>query len=265
MNARASGHRPGFFRATAYWTVGLVALAALYDLLVGRPVGGPGALWAVLHRLSGWTGLALPFAAFAGGLASGRRSPPGPVALRALIVVAGSIVLTTAVRPLAEYEVSAALGLDVSARYPTGPRTPLGLVALKERVERDPPDQYRFWTDRPLEVPPNWLTYLVIAPLGMALFAILSALLGLLTGQLTAGLPPPRRAHARWAIGLIGGLAFLTLTVFASAWVRRDPSHSALLAASAPLLLPLLELLFLVRLLRRRQAALHGFDPGSIS
>jgi hypothetical protein len=129
-------------------------------------------------------------------------------------------------------------------------------------VEAHPPDSFSFQVDRPLQRPPNWLTYLIHGPAAIAAFAVLSALIGWLTAGLTTGLSPPIRFSARWAIGLASALSFLLVEFAAGDWVRADPSHSGLLAAWGPLVLPLLILVVLRFLARRPGPGLHVLaDP----
>ena len=77
----------------------------------------------------------------------------------------------------------------------------LALVAqaAPAAVEADPPERYTFRIDRPLEQPPNWLTYLLHSVLAIAFYSVFAALLGHLSGKLTTGLSPPNRRNARWA------------------------------------------------------------------
>jgi hypothetical protein len=221
--------------------------------------------WDALHHLATLSGFLLPFAAFVGGLAtSPDRSVRGLVA-RAAALGLLAYVLQAYVSPVAQYEAQLHRGADTAVRFPMGPEIPSALKAQRDWVENHPPDQFSHSTNAPLEAPPNWLTFLLHTPVAMAAFAIFAALLGWVSALLTSGLSPPARANARWALGVLSGVAFMVTQALAGDWVLGSPSASGVLAAWGPLLLPLLELLLLAGLVRRRRGPLHALDPSGVS
>jgi hypothetical protein len=173
---------------------------------------------------------------------------------RTLILVAVSYWLLAYGAPLAEYQARASAGADVVARYPAGLGTPAGLRAWREAVEANPPERYSLSVERPLERPPNYITYLLHGSAAVAAFALLAALLGYRTGRLTNGLPPPPRSNARWAIGLATTVAFYLALRIGDGWVQGDPTRSGILGAWLPLAVPLAVLILVGALARARPA-----------
>jgi hypothetical protein len=145
---------------------------------------------------------------------------------------------------------------------PLGPRTPGTLLRIRAAVEADPPPSFGFRTDRPLELPPNWLTYLIHSVVALSLFSVLAAFLGYMAGFLTTGLSPPARRKARWALGLATGAAFFFALMAAGSWVRQSHENSGIAASYLPLLIPALALILLYYLARTRTRGEHGLsDP----
>ncbi len=250
-----------FFLASARWLAGLASLWLCFQVLSAPPVSGGRSALELAWRIPGVLGLLLPFTAFAGGLT---LSMVVEVSRRGILF--GSLLALPAygllayVRPIAVYKEAVSLGRDVAIERPMGPSTSGQLRARREAVLATPPATYSFRVSRPLESPPNWLTYQIHSPAVLALFAILGTLLGQFVGFLTSGLSPPARRNARWALGLISSLAFFIAEVAGGEWVRLDPGNSGLAGAWLPMLVPMVELALLVFLARRR--ALHA-RPGS--
>jgi len=107
-----------------------------------------------------------------------------------------------------------------------------------ELPSADPPGKFSLHIDRPLEQPPNWLTYRIHSPVVIAGFALLAALMGRGLAGLTTGLSPPRRRIARLGLGLAAALAFFLAHAAGGQWVRADPTNPGVLGAWLPLLVP---------------------------
>jgi hypothetical protein len=242
--------RFGFFGWTAIWVVGLLLVNVIHQVSSGLLDLG---LWGpleVLFLLPGWAGLLLPYAAFAGGLAAHGTLPVPSVLKRGIVVAMVSYLLLAYGSPLAEYRIYASRETDLAALYPYGPTTPSALLAQRSAAEADPPERYSFRIDRPLEQPPNWLTYLFHSVMAIAFYAVFAALLGQLSGKLTTGLSPPNRRNARWAMGLAGAVGFFLAEAAAGEWVRADPMNSGVLGAWLPMIVPAVEAGLLVALAR---------------
>ncbi len=259
---RGAGLR--FYAAVTVWAGGLVALALLYWMLTGGPLEGSWSVWNTAYPLPAWTGLLLPFVAFAGGLAVYKSSSPRAVVLRVLPVIGLSYVLLAYASPMVEYQAQSAWGRDVAIEFPFGPGTPEGLRALRSAVQADPPATYSFSVDRPFDKPPNWLTYLIHSLMAIAGFAVLAALLGQQAGFLTSGLSPPARWNARWGLGLLSAVAFFLAEAVGGEWVRLEPSNSGILGAWLPLVVPVVELALLAFLTRRQRLRLHASPPPGV-
>ncbi len=248
----------GFFTATSLWLFGMVGLGLAYHFLRGPPPQPPGQPWWALEMVSGWLGLLLPFAAFAGGLRVHRTVGPHGVLGRALALAALGYALLAYAAPLARYRAEMPAGAAAEASASFGPATPGGLKARRAYVQEHPPERYGFSVEEPLARPPNWFTYLLYQPAFLAAFTLLSALLGWVGGHLTSPLPPAPRASARGLLGVASSVAFMAAVVAAGDWVRLIPANSALLAAWGPLLVPGSELAVLAALLRYRLGPLRS-------
>lgn len=253
--------RSRFFLATAIWLACLAALTLSYQVLTELPHQGSWTPWDLAFSLATWVGLLLPYAAFAGGLAAGTSLSPRTLALRGILLAAVAYGLLAYASPIGDYEVRAAADADLAAEFPFGPRTPGALKALRSAIEARSPDDFSFSIERPLERPPNWLTYLLHSVMAISAFAVLGALLGQQAGALTSGLSPPARRNARWALGLLSAVAFFLAEAAGGEWVRADPSNSGILGAWVPLAIPLLELALLTAIRRRNQLPFHAPAP----
>lgn len=231
--------------AIVSWWVGLLTIALIARLALISGGGGDWSSWetgrAVVSRLS----TLLPFAVFAGGLAAGSPSAGWIRQVRTLLAVALPLIALsyagrTFVAPELEYRASAARGDDLDVRFPFGAETPFALAEQRAFINADPPASFRLSVERPLEQPPNWLTYRIHFPIVFAVFGIVNALLGLVVGLLTSGLDPPVRRQARWALGLACAIAFFAPASLAGAWVRSSVTHSAMIGVWAPLAVPVL-------------------------
>lgn len=255
----------GYARVAAstltWWTVlTLVALSSLYLSTPSLPTRG--SWWGLIHATASRLWIMFPFVAFAGGLAGSverrPRSATAAVTLTVGFLGAMAYMCGAVVAPIAELEADRLIGIRDEVRYPMGAQTPQGLLRQRSVVVERPPATYRFSIDRPLEHPPNWLTYLIHQPLALYVFALLNALLGLLVGWSTTGLSPPRRRHVRWFAGIVVGLIYYAAAAFGTAWVRASPENSGVVAAWLPLSLPLLALaLGFIRRRHRHRPALH--------
>jgi hypothetical protein len=255
MEAMRSRTRPsgrGFATATGTALGVLVGWNLAYQVSAGLLVGGFGRPGHLVYQLPGWIGLFLPYAALAGGMAAHALLSPKGVLGRATAVAAMSYLLLAWASPTAIHHANASAGVDVATQYAFGPDTPGALRAQRAAVEADPPEEFSLRIDRPLEQPPNWLTYRIHTPLVMAGFALLAALLGYGLAGLTTGLSPPRRRIARLGLGLAAALAFFLALAAGGQWVRADPANAGVLGAWLPLLVPLAGLAVLEGLGRAR-------------
>lgn len=232
------------------WTVfcvGLLIVApACLQLLNGPPLGGGWTAPSWAYLLSGWVGFFLPFAAFAGGVASGKTLPWPSAALHGAALAAASFVLIGFVSPQAEFRAAEIRGFPVATRYPTGPLTTLNLRTLREEIRQDPPAEYSLSVEDPKEHPPNWLTYLIHTPAVLAVFLLFSLFIGRSVSRLSTGLPPPLRANVHWASGLLSGVLFFVAENLGGDWARADPARSGILGAWVPLVVPAVVLLGLL-------------------
>jgi hypothetical protein len=172
--------------------------------------------------------------------------------------------VTAILDPVVGYATLERRGLAVAAVADLGPSTPAGLLRRRALIVADPPATYSFDIDRPLDRPPNWLTYELHLPAALALVAVLHTLLGLLAAGLSTGLSPPARRHVRWTLGLAGGIAFFITVSAGAAWVRSDPDVSGVAGAWLPVLIPLVELAVLGLTARRRGDLLHASTSGRV-
>jgi hypothetical protein len=244
-----------FFSRTLFWTGALSIVPAYAQYLAGPFMEEYWTYPEALYFACSWVGQFLPFAAFAGGLVLGHPPRYRQLLLAAVVVSIGSFSLIGYATPHLRFRAEAAAGLEVDQRYPAGPETINGLLKLRARILESPPEEFRVRTERPLELPPNWVSFLIHARIVNALFAIFAALLGALTANITTGLSPPARRNARWVLGLASGLLFFGAQALPAEWVRMAPSNPAVLGAWAALLIPIAELGLLhflrVRLRRR--------------
>ena len=238
-----------FWTAVARWSGALVLLAFVNQLL-SAAMAGEVRLLGILLLVPGWIGLLLPFTAFAGGVAVRSNSSSRALFSRGLAIAGISYVFLAFGAPLGDYLIEARSGVTPSLVYPAGPRTPMGLLELRSAIEADPPEVFSFRVEAPLTLPPNWLTYLLHSAGAVALYSLLSVILGYRTAGLTSGLSPPNRRNTRWGLGLVLGVALFLGETSGGNWVRGDPSRSGIMGAWVPLLIPVLFLLLLESLSR---------------
>ena len=252
-----------FFLATGAWSLIPAAGVFVFRILVASPLAGTWTFTEAFYPVVGWIGLFLPFAAFAGGLTASRRGDRGRVAGLGLLVAVLAYGMLAYGAPVLRARAGPDAELGVGQGVALGPNTPGNLRARRTLVEAYPPAQYSFSTDRPLERPPNWLTYGIQSLLAISLFAVFSALLGHQVGLITAGRSPPIRQNTRWALGIFCSVAFLGAASVGEDWVRADPGNSPILAAWTPLLVPILLLVLFALFGRRKHHHLHArTDPG---
>ncbi len=252
MGWSKKGPRLGFFGWLTIWVLGLLLLNSAHQVAAGFLRGWIWKPSEVLFQLPGWIGLYLPFATFAGGVTAQRELSEISVMKHGVLVALLSYCFLAFGSPNALYWDHSSSGADVSVEFPFGPRTPHGLLAQRAAIESDPPETYSFRAERPLERPPNWLTYLLHSTIVIAAFSIVAGLLGHRSGKLTTGLSPPNRRNARWALGLAISIAFFLAEAAGGDWVRADPSNGGAWGAWLPLVVPMMALGFLEVLLRSR-------------
>lgn len=248
-------------KAAILWALGLVAaIVVFFTVAVDQPQPWSGWMW--LQYLAAMLGLMLPFAAFAGGVAMGRR---GPAVGSTWVAVSAGLALGLAsyasseiVRPLADY---AALAdePDLADMRPFGPGTPAGKLRQLRFVEANPPEQYR--VGHATRSPPNRVRLLLHIPAAFVVFSVLNCLLGLYASRLTATMRAASRRNGCLAIGLAGGLGFFAAAFAASHPDRDWVAVSGIEAAWLPLAIPLLEAMVLAVLIRYREdiSVLDGF------
>jgi hypothetical protein len=245
--------RLGFFGSCALWIAGFLVFAITIHATGSLARGAGRDVGQLLYLVPGWIGVLIPFVVFAGGVSSSTASTVS-IVRRAVLVAAASYFLLAYAGPVLKYRVGASSGVDVSAVYPFGPETPGGLLAHRSAVREGQPEEFSFEVGRPMDFPPNWITYLIHSPVALALFTLFSTLLGHRIGRLTTGLSPPVRRDTRWALGVVSGVAFFLGMMGGEGWVQADPAHSAILGAWLPLLIPGAALAITELLIRRREA-----------
>ncbi len=265
MGKVEEGTAKDILRKAAFWTAALLTVPAALQFLSGPPVGSRWALFEGLFLLTGWIGLLLPFSAYAGGLAGSRKTGVHRLFLCGALISFSSLALLGYASPTLEFHAAISSGVDVAERFPTGPRTIPSLLSIRAEIEQNPPERFSFRVGELERSPPNWITYRVHSLISISLYAILATLLGFFSGTLTKGLSPPARRNARWAIGLFSGVVFFTAEAMGGDWVRADPSHSGILGAWGPILIPFVELgvIYLLLLRSGERATLSEGHPSN--
>lgn len=224
------------------------------------PNGGDSGLWW-LWSTTDLTGLAIPFALFAGGVALSRVLPKSRRLVQAVVVAAIALSalsysFTAWVEPIVYHRYLVSSGPETAARVEFGPQTPSGVLRNLRFVEENPPHVYTLSVDAPSEHPPHVLRWILHHPAALAVFGVVNVFLGVLSAQLTSTLRRASRRNARVAIGVLGGIAFFVCVGIASpigAFLRDGTLRSGVLSAWAPLALPLAEAWLLYYLIRRRR------------
>jgi hypothetical protein len=259
MTSKPRVRRFLFLGTTALWLVGLVAIGLLFRVISAPSFGENG--WSVAelaYLVPAWTGLFLPAAVFAGaGAAYGTISPRG-VVFRGVAAAIVSYLILAYVDPVAEYRWGVVTGRNVSVEIPLGPLTPGTLAAMRDSAQANPPPHPSFRKAEPFQRPANWWTYQIHSIMALGAFAFLAALLGYRVAHLTWGLSPPKRRNARWAVGLLSMVLFFVAAALSGDWVRASPENSGVLGGWGPTGVPLLELLVLTAVARRKFPFLHA-------
>ena len=244
------------------WWLGVVIVASVSLSLSAADQDTLRSTWGWVEAVGSSAWLAFPFVAFSGGIAVVAFDRVRAVrALLSTTVGMGLVAYSFGafLVPEAERRADATAGYDIQARYPYGANTPRAILARRAEILGSLSTEFGFSVEDPMRRPPNWLLYIVHQPVALGLFGIVNALLGLLAGWWTTGLSPPKRRNSRWGLGLGSALVFYLLSTGGAAWVRSDPTHSALLGAWLPLVPPLFILLCGPWVARR--ADLHGSAP----
>ena len=251
------------------WTVAK-AILLWWVLLVGTkplmsfrwpPFEWSGGLLRFIWTTVDDTGFVLPFLVFAGAVALRNQCGFSRRVLRAAVVLgiatgAVSYVLTGWVAPTVHDRALAVSGTETVDVRRFGPRTPVGITRNLRFVEANPPGEYGLRVAEPERFPPNVLRWELHLPVTAALFSVINALLGVLAADLTIDLRRGNRRNARLAIGLLGGIAFLAaghLVEPTGLFLQSGELRSGILAAWAPLLVPLVECFLLLYLVRSRR------------
>lgn len=235
----------------AGWWLGLSGFAVLVTYLSSggfhalyHPLGVVGVVLSRLALVGPFTTLVAGFSVADQRPVSGRLAR---VLLPAALVGALCYTLSAFAVPRVDHALEVSLGLDVAARDPFGPHTPIAMVRWRRAVLANPPSEFVIARGQPLRMPPNWLSYLIHFPAAMAGFAVVNGYAGFLIGVRTAGLSPPVRRRRRWAAGLASGTLFLAANVLVSTWVRTESTHPGAIGAWLPTLLWLLATLVCAR------------------
>jgi len=264
MTSESRGPRAPFLRATVLWLVGLVFLGLLFRVTSTPSFGGGWSAWEILVLLPAWIGVLLPAAAFAGGLAGYGAIAPRAMVLRGAVVAVATYLVLAYAHPIADYRWDASVGRDVSVEQPFGPLTPGALAAMRDSVRASPPAPVSFQSGVPFQRPANWWTLRIHETLAVGAFAFLAVLLGYQVARLTGGLSPPKRRNARWAIGVLSMVLFFVAESRSGVWIRSSPENSGVLGGWAPVAVPVIELLLLTAIARRKFPFLHASARSSV-
>lgn len=203
----------------------------------------------------------LPFLVFAGGVALRDTLGYSRQVIRVIVLVgivasAMCYLLSAWAAPAVAHRVLVRLGPETETARQFGARTPVGVLRNLRFVEANPPDEYTLRVSSPHRFPPNLLLWQLHRPPAMAVFGFINVVLGVIAAQLTIDLKRGRRRNARFAIGLLGAIAFLAFERFVEptqAFLQSGALRSGIVAAWAPLSFPLAEGLLLFHLVRGRR------------
>ena len=247
-------------RAILPWCLLFAAAKPLLSL------GWPPPEWSTVFLQWLWfavddTSFVLPFAAFAGGVALKSTLGYSRRAFRAAVAVgvvtsSVSYSLGAWVAPTIEHSDLARFGAATADVRKFGPRTPVGVLRNLRSVEANPPDEYSLQAGAPERIPPNILRWELYLPASLAVFGLINVLLGVLAAELTVDLKRGQRRNALLAMGILGGAAFHVLQLLGAPtepFLQSGSLRSGIAAAWAPLLLPFVESLLLVYLIRDRR------------
>ncbi len=223
------------------WTLGLSGAAIGYGALTTLDRSGLGAFTLALWYLPDTIGTILPLAVFAGGahLAGCGTAVRGfihrwAIALAALCVL--SFGLTSIAAPLIGYHLdSRRAPEDAETLYPFGAETPWNTLRRLSHVRENPPSEFVFSVEAPLQVPPNWIAHVLAARAVAAFFTIVNGLLGLALGLMASGWARGHRHRSLWALGVASATAFVVGQIFVGGIVRQSLSAPAVAWAWAPI------------------------------
>ncbi len=210
----------------------------------------------LLRTVVGFVGmLGLPLAAIAGGARGATRGSRAGLVLVGLCVVgAVGYVVETRWATYLDHQarVASHRARGNETNYPFGPLYPSATRAQLEAVRRSPhPDPFPSVSDH-LRHPANFVVKRIHDPWMFATLTVVNGLIGFYLGLLTQGQRSARRAQILWGAGVASGLAVVVLGQRYTTWVVRDPSHSGVLGAWGPILVPLAALFVLVIVWRHR-------------
>jgi hypothetical protein len=214
-------------------------------------------LWMFAHD----TALVLPFLLFAAGVALARKLGYSPRLLRASAVVGISVVaasygLGAWLAPELDDRYLASLGAETEDMRQFGPQNPAGILRNIRFVEASAPEEYSLQASTPGRHPPNVLRWELHVPVAFAAFGLLNLLIGVRSAELTARLPRGNRRNTRFAIGVLGGMAYFGCHMLAGPaepFLRDGTMRSGVAAAWIPLALPAAEAMLLGFLARARR------------
>lgn len=230
-------------------------------ILIWPPLEQDATLLRWLWLFAEQTAFVLPFLLFAAGVALARKLGYSKRVRRAgavigISVVAASHLLGSWVAPSWNDRYLAGLGPETEDMRRFGPRTPVGITRNIRFVETNPPEEYALRAGTPHRFPPNVLRWELHAPLALAVFGVLNVFIGALAAELTVNLKRGSRRNARMAIGVLGGIAFLTCHLLAGPvepFLRDGTMRSGVTAAWLPLGLPVAEILVFSYLVRGKR------------
>lgn len=240
------------------WGLGLSLPFVVFGL-VGMSVPGGRWLLTLCSILATGLGLLLPFAAFAGGSAGRQRAAQvlgpatlGPAITSGLVLGVATYVLLAFASPLLQHPLEVHAGWTTeaaAARF--GPPTPSGILRNLMYVEANPPQEYTTRIELPETRYPSRLRMALHRPIAFGVLALVNVFVGWLAASATQGLAPRRGRRVRAAVGLAGSLACFAAFVVAMSPDRDWNTASGVVAAWAPLAVPVLEALTLAMVARR--------------
>jgi hypothetical protein len=180
-----------------------------------------------------------PLTVFAGG-ASVFGAEEGRVSrwIFVLVVWAGLLWVGGAyVEPIAQFRLveDRVLAPDAPIRAYL-PATPGILKRWRSDVAAHPPTGYSLDRNRPLQQPPNFLTFRIHDPSSTAAFLFLNGLVGLAVARRVRGRGSRKALLLVWGWGLVSAVGALGLRAWTVSAVLRDPTAPGLMHAWGPTL-----------------------------
>lgn len=235
------------------WALGLSLPVVVFGLGRDRPADG---LWllSLFNLLATGLGQLLPFAAFAGGAASGRArgSAFGAALASGLGLGFATYLLLAFAHPLLQHSYEVRAGwVSPTLGQQFGARTPAGILRNLRYVEANPPAEYTMRIERPEAHYPSRLRLALNLPAALGVLALVNVLVGSLAASATWTLAPRTGRRVRAAVGFAGGLAYFGAFLAASSPDRDWSTASGVVTAWIPLAIPVVEAFLLAMVARR--------------